>query len=90
MLDNVKKDTDLNEGPLKQLVNNSTQATNQLNTLLEATNKLLQSIQEPGNGSMEDRNAISRLMQELEETARSIRELANMLHETPEVLIKGK
>ena len=90
VLKEVKSDVDLKSGPLANLVANATQATTQLNTLLDSVNSLAASLKEPGANNQVERNAISQLIIELEDAARSIRQLANMLHDNPEVLIKGK
>jgi len=86
----LDKDVDLTNGPLAEIVSNMDSASRRLNTLLASCQELADAIREPEKASSLDRNAITALLQELEETARSIRVLANMVRDNPEVLLRGK
>ena len=86
----VKSDVDLSNGPISELIANANKASIQLTELLKTTNSIAQSLQGTDSFDPMEGTALTNLLKEMEEAARSIRVVADMLRDNPEVLLKGK
>ena len=86
----VKNDVDLTNGPIAELIANANKASVQLAELLKTTNSIAQSLQSTDSFDPTEGTALTNLLKEMEEAARSIRVVADMLRDNPEVLLKGK